>query len=249
MPPRSGPMLPTADALHSIPMPSLRRLPRYYQLLRRMYVGETDHITSAQIAAALDLEETQVRKDIAATGFGGKPKRGFHARSLLLFLEEFLGLRKVNEAVLIGAWNLGRALLNYGGFAEFGLNISAVFDTDPMKIGTLIAGRRVYHVRDLTYIIARLNIRLAIITVPGDAAQEVADGLVAGGTKAIWNFSPVHLRVPDTVRVFSENLAVSLATLSHFLAACDAEEQASGAAAVAEAERARVPALEPVVEA
>jgi redox-sensing transcriptional repressor len=222
------PITPSPDALRSIPMPSLRRLPRYYQLLRHMYVGDNDHITSAQIAAALDLEETQVRKDIAATGFGGKPKRGFHGRSLLLFLEQFLGLSRVNEAVLIGAGNLGRALLNYGGFAEFGLNISAVFDTDATKIGTLIAGRRVYHVRDLTYIISRLNIRLAIITVPGEAAQDVADALVAGGTLAIWNFSPVHLRVPETVRVFSENLAVSLATLSHYLAVCDVN--GSGAA-------------------
>lgn len=197
---------------------TLERLPVYYHYLSSVDEEGVSTISSPGIAAELQLNEVQVRKDIAAVSrTGGKPKTGYVIKELLSDIEEFLGYHNVNQAVLVGAGSLGQALLSYKGFEQYGVDIVMAFDTDNEKTDTKIAGKLVLPVEKLENLCARMNIHIGIITVPADAAQQVCDTLVAGGVKAVWNFAPVHLRVPEHVLVQNENMAVSLAALSKYL--------------------------------
>ena len=124
----------------------------------------------------------------------------------------------MSDAVLVGAGGLGSALVGYDGFKNYGLNIVAAFDCDPARIGKTIGGVRVYDVKELRHLVLRLNVRIGIIAVPKEAAQAVADELAAGGVRAIWNFAPVHLSLPENIAVKNEDMAASLAILSQRLA-------------------------------
>jgi redox-sensing transcriptional repressor len=136
---------------------------------------------------------------------------------LKLKLEEVLGLKNVNEAVLVGIGRLGRAIVDYPGFERYGLNIVALFDNDPGIIGSNVNGREVFAVKELNHIVKRLNIKVGIISVPAPWAQSIADTLVKSGVRAIWNFAPAAIYVPDEVVVRNEDLAAGLATLFHYL--------------------------------
>ncbi|NLE77121.1 MAG: redox-sensing transcriptional repressor Rex, partial [Chloroflexi bacterium] len=130
---------------------------------------------------------------------------------------EFLGLVNRHEAVLVGVGNLGRALVLYPGFSASGVEIVALFDRDPAKVGQTVGEREILPVVKLSDLVRRLQIRMGIITVPAEAAQEVAKALVSGGVQVIWNFAPCRLCVPDGVYVRNEDLAAELATLSHYI--------------------------------
>jgi redox-sensing transcriptional repressor len=159
----------------------------------------------------------QVRKDLSYLSEHGRPGIGYDARSLAFSLEEFLGLINDKEAVLVGVGNLGRALALYHGFARYGLQIIALFDNDVAKVGQTISGRRILPVGKLVNLAQRLHIQMGIITVPASAAQGVAEAMVEGGIKVIWNFAPCRLVVPEDVLVKNEDLAAQLATLSHHI--------------------------------
>ena len=161
----------------------------------------------------------QVRKDLALiSSTAGKPKRGFDVDELIGDIDRFLGYDNVSDAVLVGAGGLGSALVGYGGFKNYGLNIVAAFDTNPALIGRSIKGVRVCDARELSSLVRRLNVRIGIIAVPKEAAQGAADALVEGGVRAIWNFAPVHLALPENIAVKNEDMAASLAILSKRLA-------------------------------
>jgi len=197
---------------------SLRRLPLYYRLLQQM-VADGDHfVSSSHIGKQLGLDATQVRKDIEVTGISGKPKVGFAVADLLRSIETFLGWDRPKEAILAGAGSLGSALLRYERFREYGISIVAAFDTDPQKVGVPIGGKEVFLLDSLPGRAQRMNVHLGVITTPPRAAQRVADLMVEGGIRAIWNFAPVHLRVPPQVIVHYEDLCHSLASLSFRLA-------------------------------
>ena len=199
--------------LKSISEPALRRLPLYHQYLKKAHSQGVKEISSTRIAEELNLTSILVRKDIAYTSILGKPKTGYNVESLILAIEEFLGWKNNNEALLIGAGNLGIALLGYKGFKDYGLSIVAAFDTDEKKIGETIYGKKIMSIEKFENITKRLKIRIGIITVPAEFAQEVADLMVKSGIKAIWNFSPVKVSVPDDVKVQHVNLASSIALL------------------------------------
>lgn len=207
-----------SKGLTTIPEPTLRRLPIYYQYLRNLESAGKKVISCTTIGNDLSLDPTQVRKDLAYTGVEGKPKVGYMVSDLVRKIEEFLGWNKINAAFLAGAGNLGSALLGYPQFREHGLSIVAAFDRDPAKVGSLIHGKRVLPLETLPGLARRMGIRLGIITVPPAAAQEVADFMVQGGIQAIWNFAPVMLKVPSSIVVRNEELYYSLAALSHTLA-------------------------------
>jgi redox-sensing transcriptional repressor len=172
-------------------------------------------ISAPVIAKALNLNEVQVRKDLAAvSSSGGKPKTGFVVSELIFDLEEFLGYDNVTEAVLVGVGQLGKALLSYKGFDGYGLKIVVAFDSDEAVAGMKIGETRVFPVEKLMDLCQRLNVHIGIITVPAQEAQNVCDMLVEAGIRAIWNFAPVHLNVPEHIIVQNENLAASLAVLS-----------------------------------
>ncbi|HEX3000610.1 MAG TPA: redox-sensing transcriptional repressor Rex [Armatimonadota bacterium] len=197
---------------------SLRRLPQYLKVLSHLADDNKLYVTSAELARQLKLDETLVRKDISVTGFTGKPRVGFPVQDLLSHLEVFLGLRNTKEAFIIGAGRLGQALAAYQGFEKYGLRIVALFDTEADKIGQVVAGKEVLPLWKAPALARRMNVRIAILTVPQQAAQAVADLLVDSGMMAFWNFSGKQLQLPDHIIVHSEDLAESLAVLSHRLA-------------------------------
>lgn len=201
----------------SISKPTLRRLPVYLNYLKSLG-GETRTISATAVAAALGLNEVQVRKDLsAASKNGGKPKMGYDVAQLVQDLEDFLGYHSTKEAVLIGVGRLGGALLSFRGFEECGMRIAAAFDNDPAKIGTSIGGVPIRDIRDLEVVCREKGILIGIITTSPAEAQTLCDKMLASGILAIWNFSTAHLDTPDGIIVHNENLAVSLAMISHAL--------------------------------
>ena len=206
------------EAPHSlprdIPEASLRRLPTYYHVLQEMLIAGTVYVSCSAIARDLGLDPTQVRKDIEMTGIRGKPKVGYPLLDLLRWIERFLGWNNPKSAFLAGAGSLGSALLGYQKFRNHGINIVAAFDTDPQKIGDTVHGIEIQPLGFLPDLARRLHIHLGIIATPAAAAQSAAGLMVQGGIRAIWNFAPVHLRVPEFVIVQNEDLYHSLASLS-----------------------------------
>ena len=165
------------------------------------------------IARGLLLGEVMVRKDLAMVSGGGKPRVGYRRVKLIRDLERHLGQDDFTNAVLIGAGKMGRALLDYGGFEEFGIKILAGFDCNENVILTN-KNKSVLSIKLIEEFCAEHNVRIGIITVGMGSAQEVCDKLVACGIKAIWNFAPCALNVPDDVIIKQENLALSLAHLN-----------------------------------
>ena len=202
----------------------LKRLPGYLAYLKSMPENSPAHISATALAGALGMGEVQVRKDLAMVSDGGRPKIGYLREALIEDIEQFLGYDNTTDAVLIGAGKLGQALMAYNGFDEYGLNIMAAFDRNP-KIEKTDEGKPVYPMTKLEQYCRSHKILMGIITVPSDGAQEVADLLIAGGIKAIWNFAPTHLDVPDNILVQNENMATSLAVLSVHLQAQIKEEK------------------------
>lgn len=208
-----------AQVIRPIPEPTLRRLPVYYQYLKKQRAEKgAFHISSTKIGNDLNILPIQVRKDLEVTEAVGKPKIGYDVAELMRTIEAFLGWNNTTDGYLIGVGNLGSALLGYQGFREYGLNIIAAFDMDGKKVGTEIHGTKILHVNKLLNMTKRMGIHIGILTVPGESAQEIADIMVKAGIFAIWNFSPVKVSVPPHVIVQHENLASSLVVLSKKLA-------------------------------
>ena len=202
----------------------LKRLPGYLSYLKSMPESAPAHISATALANALGMGEVQVRKDLAMVSDGGRPKIGYLRDALIDDIEQFLGYDNTTDAVLIGAGKLGQALMAYKGFDEYGLNIMAAFDRSP-KMEKTDEGKPVYSITKLTQFCRTHKVLMGIITVPAESAQEVADQLIAGGIKAIWNFAPTHLDVPANILVQNENMATSLAVLSVHLQAQIKEEK------------------------
>ena len=195
----------------------LKRLPAYLSYLKGMPEDGTPYISATALAAALSMGEVQVRKDLAMVSDGGRPKIGYNREGLIRDLEEFLGYNNTNDAVLVGAGKLGRALLGYVGFAEYGLNIVAAFDTNDAFANTTESGKPILPMAELPRVCSRQQILMGIITVPAPCAQKVADLMIDNGIKAIWNFAPTHLDVPEGILVQYEDMATSFAVLSKHL--------------------------------
>jgi redox-sensing transcriptional repressor len=197
-----------------IPEASLRRLPIYYRSLQGMVAAGVSQVSCADLARVLGLDPTQVRKDIEMTGIVGKPRVGYALDELVRWIENFLGWNRPKDAVLAGAGSLGSALLGYERFRRHGMQIVAAFDTDPEKIGQRIHGREVQPLGFLPGFVRQHKTPVGVIATPAAAAQSVADLMVSGGIRAIWNFAPAHIHVPDGFILQNEDLYHSLASLS-----------------------------------
>ena len=202
----------------------LKRLPGYLAYLKSLPEGTATYISATALANALDMGEVQVRKDLAMVSDGGRPKIGYPRERLIEDISQFLGYDNTTDAILVGAGKLGQALMGYKGFDEYGLNILAAFDIAP-KIKKTEEGKPVYNLTELAKFCRTHKVLMGIITVPAEGAQSVADQLIAGGIKAIWNFAPTHLDVPANILVQNENMATSLAVLSVHLQAQIKEEK------------------------
>ena len=206
------------EACPAISVQALQRMPAYLVYLQTQREEGAAFLSAAKAAQHFGLSEIQVRKDFSAISpTPGKPKSGFAIAELIDGMETFLGFRNSKDAILVGVGSLGKALLNYGGFKPYGLNIVAAFDNNPELAGKTINGKMVLPSEKISDTCRRLNIHIGVITVPAKQAQLVCDQLVAGGVKALWNFAPAHLSVPEGVLVQNENMAASLAILSRHL--------------------------------
>ena len=197
---------------YSIPKATLGRLPQYLEYLRSLpEIRRT--ISATAIAKALSLGDVQVRKDLASVCGAGKPKIGYEIDKLITDIESHLGYERLTNAVLVGAGKLGGALLDYDGFEDFGVKIVAGFDCNETVLtkGT----KDILPIRDIEVYCREHDVKLGIITVGQGSAQDVCDKLVQSGIKAIWNFAPVTLKVPNGVLLKQENLALSLAYLNN----------------------------------
>ena len=188
-----------------IPEHVLNRLTLYHFILDNLREGE-DSVSSTKFAQLLELDASQVRKDIKYLNSAGKCKVGYNAKELKLAIEQCLGFKKTKDVFIVGAGNLGSALAKYGAFKDYGINILAMFDNDPKKVGTVINGKQVFSTIKIGNLSKRLNVDIVILTVPRESAQSVANYLAGAGIKYIWNFTPCVLDVPKTVKVWNENL-------------------------------------------
>jgi redox-sensing transcriptional repressor len=208
----------STDQFKAVPEPTLKRLPLYHRFLKEWHDSGRDSVSCTDIANHLKLDPTQVRKDIEIASIPGRPRVGYATLSVIEGIEDFLGWNKANEAFLVGAGSMGAALLGYTKFEQCGLRIVAAFDASPGKVGGTIHGKHVLPLDKLVDLAARMHIMIGIITVPAEAAQDVADLMVQAGIRAIWNFAPVRLHLPEDVIVRNEDLYCSLAALSQKLA-------------------------------
>jgi redox-sensing transcriptional repressor len=197
-----------------VPNPAVRRLSLYLRQLEAFKKKDRRTISSKQLGESLGLTDAQVRKDFAYFGQFGHPGIGYRVDDLITQVKRILGTDKIWNVLLVGAGNLGRALLAYRGFEQKGFRLAAVFDADPAKVGKKHGPFDIQPLEQLQDTIQKSNIRLGIIAVPADSAQTVADQLVAAGLRGLLNFAPISITVPPDVALNAVDLAVQLEQLS-----------------------------------
>jgi redox-sensing transcriptional repressor len=191
---------------------------RYYRFLSQATAKKpVPTVTSAEIAEVLEVDPTQVRKDLAAIGVLGMGRVGFDVCEVCRATRVALGFDQRYEGVLIGTGHLGGALLAYSGFAAYGMEIVAAFDNDKRRIGSKVAGHTVRSAGELKPFVKRRKIRFAILTTPAEVSQKLTDRLVTVGVKAIWNFTPTRLTVPADVLVRNEHISIGLSEIAYRL--------------------------------
>jgi redox-sensing transcriptional repressor len=195
-------------------LPTIRRLPTYLRVLRDISREGREYVSSGTLADLIGIEPILVRKDLELPGISGIPRVGFFVPDLIKSIEGFLGWGNTTDAFLFGVGQLGTALLGYGELANYGLKIIAGFDNDPEKVDRTVHGVKVLNIDKAPGLLGRLNVRLAILTVPPDHAQKVTDLLVENGIQGVWNYTPVALVVPEGVTTQKEDLLSGLAVLS-----------------------------------
>jgi len=196
----------------------LERLTRYYGHLTREYAkNPLVTVTSAQIGAALDVEPSQVRKDFGAVGLSGVSRVGYQVCDVCRAIRRELGFDEPYAAVLVGVGHLGSALLNYASFEQYGLVIVAAFDGDNDKVGEVVGDLAIRSVHTLKRFIEENEVSVAVLTTPVEVSQRLAELVVDAGVKAIWNFTPRRLTVPDDVLVRNEHISVGLAEIAYHL--------------------------------
>ena len=194
---------------------TIARMPLYLHFLQEENSKGAQYISSTVIAQNISVSSVLVRKDLAlVSSESGRPRLGFAVSRLIVDIEKFLGYDNLSDVVIVGAGGLGRAFLGYEGFKNNGLNVVAAFDVSEKLIGKEVAGKIILPLSQLKTFVQEHDIKIGIITVPKEAAQGVLNELVEAGVKAVWNFAPAPLRVPQDVLVKTEDLAASLAILA-----------------------------------
>ena len=197
-----------------VPNPAVKRLSLYLRQLETFKRKDRRTVSSKQLGESLNLTDAQVRKDLAYFGQFGHPGIGYRVDELIAEVKKILGTDKVWNVLLVGAGNLGRALMAYKGFNAKGFRLASVFDAGPQLVGRKMGPFTVQPMTELADTIQKNQIRLAIIAVPGDSAQEVVDHLVAAGIKGILNFAPTSVNVPPHIALNAVDLSVQLEQLS-----------------------------------
>ncbi len=199
------------------PKAVIGRVSLYLRQLEAFQRLGQDTVSSSQLGTALGINDAQVRKDLAYFGQFGYPGIGYRIEELMAALRRILGIDRIWPAAIIGLGNLGRALLRYRGFRSRGFNISALFDNDGRKVGQNHGGFVVQSLDELPQTVKSLGLRLAILTVPADAAQAVADLVVSAGIQGILNFAPTTLSVPESISLVAVDLSIQLEHLAYMV--------------------------------
>ncbi len=193
-----------------LPEPTLRRLPWYLAYVSML---RWENVSSTQISKELNVDASQIAKDLSFLNIKGKTRIGYEVSKLEHELQEFLGFKKKHNAFIVGIGSLGAALLADSGLHNYGLNIVAGFDINPSLTGTTISGVPIYHSNRLDELRPHLKAEIGIVTVPVEYAQTVVDQLVNSGIKAIWNFTPARLRVPSGIVIENTSIYAHLAVI------------------------------------
>lgn len=197
----------------SVPEPTLRRLPGYLSFFKSLKINNIEFVSSGQIASIFKMDSTLVTKDLSYTGVKGRTKVGYNVEELIRNIVVFLDFNSQENAYLFGVGNLGRALINYEGLKQYGLRIVAGFDVDPRAYNKQVRDVKIYAIDEFRDLSRKVPARIGIITTPDNRAQETADLMVAWGIKAIWNFTPQSIKVPENIIVENTSIYSDLAVI------------------------------------
>ena len=196
-----------------VPEPTLRRLPWYLSNIKLMKEKGEQYVSSTQISKEINIDASQIAKDLSYVNISGRTRVGYNIDALIEVLESFLGFTNMHKAFLFGVGSLGGALLRDLGLRHFGLEIVAAFDVNPELVGKDLGGIPIFHSDDFDAKMKEYDVNIGVLTVPINIAQEITNKMVDGGIKAVWNFTPFRIRVPENIVVQNTSLYAHLAVM------------------------------------
>ena len=196
-----------------VPEPTLGRLPWYLSNIKLMKEKGEQYVSSTQISKEINIDASQIAKDLSYVNISGRTRVGYNIDALIEVLESFLGFTNMHKAFLFGVGSLGAALLRDSGLHHFGLEIVAAFDVNPELVGKDLNGIPIFHSDDFEAKMKEYDVNIGVLTVPINIAQEITDKMVDGGIKAVWNFTPFRIRVPENIVVQNTSLYAHLAVM------------------------------------
>ena len=196
-----------------VPEPTLRRLPWYLSNIKLMKEKGEQYVSSTQISKEINIDASQIAKDLSYVNISGRTRVGYNIDALIEVLESFLGFTTMHKAFLFGVRSLGAALLRDSGLHHFGLEIVAAFDVNPELVGKDLNGIPIFHSDDFEAKMKEYDVNIGVLTVPINIAQEITNKMVDGGIKAVWNFTPFRIRVPENIVVQNTSLYAHLAVM------------------------------------
>ena len=196
-----------------VPEPTLQRLPWYLSNAKLMREKGETYVSSTQISEQTNIDASQAAKDLSYVKIAGRTRVGYEVNALIDVLEDFLGFTRLHKAFLFGVGSLGSALLRDSGLSQFGLKIVGAFDINPELVGKEINGIHIYHSDEFEKVMEQAGVRIGVLTVPINMAQEITDKMVEGGIEAVWNFTPFRIRVPEHIVVQNTSLYAHLAVM------------------------------------
>ena len=203
----------TRKNTEKIPEPTLRRLPWYLSNAKLMREKGEKYVSSTQISKQINIDASQIAKDLSYVDIAGRTRVGYDIDLLIQVLEDFLGFTNMHKAFLFGVGSLGAALLRDSGLHHFGLEIVAAFDVNPELVGKDLNGIPIFHSDDFEAKMKEYDVNIGVLTVPINIAQEITNKMVDGGIKAVWNFTPFRIRVPENIVVQNTSLYAHLAVM------------------------------------
>lgn len=196
-----------------LPEPTLRRLPWYLAYVEILKARKMDFVSSTQISRALNVDASQIAKDLSFLNLKGKTRIGYEVKALADTLSEFLGFKTIHKAYVFGAGSLGKALMNDSGLLKYGMDIIAGFDINPAKVNQAVGSVPIHHIDSLSEVMSKNPATIAILTVPAEAAQETADIAIGEGIRAIWNFTPYRVKVAEGIVMTNTSIYAHLALI------------------------------------
>ncbi|NCC09847.1 MAG: redox-sensing transcriptional repressor Rex [Bacteroidia bacterium] len=196
-----------------VPEPTLRRLPWYLSNVKLLKKKGERYVSSTQISKEINIDASQIAKDLSYVNISGRTRVGYDIDTLITVLENFLGFKEIHKAFLFGVGSLGGALLRDSGLTHFGLEIVAAFDVNPELVGTSLNGIPIFHSNEFEQKMKEYQVQIGVLTVPIEIAQQITNDMVEGGIKAVWNFTPFRIRVPEDIVVQNTSLYAHLAVM------------------------------------